>query len=138
MIAAICLGDQQNPGGAIAGAAVNGPTDTDVFVAWIKHALLPVLTAGMVVIMDNLRPHQSPLVRQLITSAGCSLLYLPPYSPDYNPIEPIWNKVKSHIRAAEPRTQAALHTALLEGLASISSTDARGFFTGAGYLPRKT
>jgi len=138
MIAAICLGDDQRPGGAIAGAAVNGATDTDVFVAWVAHALIPCLIAGMVVIMDNLRPHKNPQVEKLIRAAGCTLLYLPPYSPDFNPIEPMWSKVKSIIRAREPRTKAALYDTIFDALACVTESDAKGFFTGMGYLPRET
>jgi transposase len=138
MIAAIRLDDDTHPGGAIAGAAVNGATDTDVFVAWVEHALVPCLADGLIVVMDNLRPHKNPQVETLIRNAGCTLRYLPPYSPDFNPIEPMWSKVKSMIRAREPRTQPALYDAIFDALESVTESDAKGFFTAMRYLPGDT
>ena len=83
--------------------------------------------------MDNLQPHKHDRVRRAIEAAGATLVYLPPYSPDFNPIEPMWSKVKQSLRSAAARTFAALIDAIKTALASITAGDCTGFYTGCGY-----
>jgi transposase len=127
MIAAVRLG------GAIAGAVVQGAMDGDVFVVWVREALLPGLQRGDIVVMDNLPAHKKPIVRAMIEAAGCELWLLPPYSPDWNPIEMMWSKVKQLIRGAEPRTFEALVQAVFNAMDAITANDAIGFFGHCGY-----
>lgn len=119
--------------GAIAGAVVKGPMDGDVFAVWVREALLPGLGAGDIVVMDNLPAHKRPVVREMIEAAGCELWFLPPYSPDWNPIEPMWSKVKQLIRGAEPRTFEALVQAVFGAMDAVTADDAVGFFEHCGY-----
>ena len=130
MIAAICLS------GAIAGAVVKGAIDGDVFTTWVREALLPGLKPGRIVVMDNLPAHKRPAVRRMIEAAGCELWLLPPYSPDFNPIEMMWSKVKQLIRGAEPRTFDALVQAVFDAMNAVTAHDAVGFFGHCGYLDR--
>ena len=121
----------------VAGAmSVEAATDTPVFLAFLDHVLVPALRAtkpDAVVVMDNLSPHRAPAVRQRLEAAGLELLYLPRYSPDLSPIEPMWAQLKAALRAAAARTVAALEAALGEALARITADDAHGFFRGCGY-----
>jgi transposase len=123
--------------GPLAGAMVGRPTDTDVFLTWIEHSLVPALRPGETVVMDNLSPHKNPRVRDWIESAGCRLLYLPPYSPDFNPIENLWSKVKSHLRSAAARTYDALQHAVTAALHAITPSDCQGFYRHCGYATTK-
>jgi len=113
--------------------AVDGSTDTEVFRAYVNQALCPSLRPGDIVIMDNLSPHKSSQTIDLIESAGAKVLFLPAYSPDLNPIEKMWSKVKEHLRAAEARTHEALITAIGEALMSVSPRDAMNWFASCGY-----
>jgi transposase len=119
--------------GPFAAAVTSGATDTDLFLAYVKHALVPELTCGDVVIMDNLQPHKADGVREMIETVGATLLYLPPYSPDLNPIENMWSKVKQHLQSAAARTYEALQNAITDALATVTPTDCLGFFRGCGY-----
>ena len=119
--------------GAIAGAVVRGAMDSDVFVVWVREALLPGLRRGDIVVMDNLPAHKRPIVRSIIEEAGCGLWFLPPYSPDFNPIEMMWSKVKQLIRSMEPRTFETLIQAVFDAMDAITSQDAHGFFHHCGY-----
>ena len=112
---------------------VNAATDTDVFVAYVRHVLVPTLTPGQVVVLDNLSAHKAALARVLIEGAGCRLLFLPPYSPDFNPIEQAWSKLKTLLRGAAARTRDALEAALTTFLDLVTAADARGWFTHCGY-----
>jgi transposase len=117
---------------------VNAPTDTDVFVtdvfvAYVRHVLVPTLRPGQVVVLDNLNAHKATLARTLIEGAGCRLLYLPPYSPDLNPIEQAWSKLKTLLRGAAARTRDALEAALKTFLDAITTADAHAWFAHAGY-----
>jgi transposase len=116
--------------------AVEGSTDRDVFDAYVEHALAPTLEDGQVVVMDNLPAHKPKRVRGLIESRGCELVYLPAYSPDLNPIEEAFGKIKGMVRRAGARTKDALLEVLGEALSAVSARDARGFFEHAGYRPR--
>jgi transposase len=119
--------------GLVACMSVEGAADTPVVVAFTEHVLVPSLRPGQVVVMDNLAPHKAPRVRQLIERAGCRLLFLPPYSPDFNPIEPAWSKLKTLLRGAGARTTEALHAALSSLVDAITAADARGYFRHCGY-----
>ena len=119
--------------GPFAAAVVNGATDSDVFRTYVQHVLVPELSADDVVILDNLQPHKAPAVREMIEAAGARLLYLPPYSPDFNPIENMWSKVKQHLRSAAARTFDALQEAVTSALSAITPSDCLGFFRNCGY-----
>ena len=114
--------------------AVEGSTSREVFEAYVERALAPALEAGqVVVIMDNLSAHKPARVRELIEGKGCELVYLPPYSPDLNPIEEAFSKIKGMLCQAGARTKDALVGALGEALSAISAQDARGYYEHAGY-----
>ena len=116
--------------------AVEGSTDQEVFDAYVEHVLAPTLETGQVVILDNLSAHKPVRVRELIEQQGCQLIYLPSYSPEYNPIEEAFAKIKSILRQAGARTKDALVEVLGEALSAISAQDARGYFEHAGYRPQ--
>ncbi len=113
--------------------AVEGATSRIVFEVYIEKVLVPSLRRGQVVVMDNLSAHKGEHVRELIESTGCELLYLPPYSPDFNPIEEAFSKVKGLLRKAEARSRKALVEAMGKALDAVSARDARGFFEHCGY-----
>ncbi len=123
--------------GAIAGAVVKGPMDGDVFIAWVREALLPGLRPGDIVVMDNLPAHKRPPVRAMIEAAGCELRMLPPYSPDLNPIEMMWSKVKQLVRSDEPRTFEDLVQSVFNAMDAVSANDAAGFLRHCGYLQHR-
>ncbi len=113
--------------------AVEGSTTKEVFEAYVEHILAPTLRTEQVVVMDNLSAHKTEKVRELVEGAGCELLYLPPYSPDLNPIEEAFSKIKGILRKAAARTREALVEALGTALSSVTEEDARGFFKHCGY-----
>ncbi|HEX2097971.1 MAG TPA: IS630 family transposase [Rubrobacteraceae bacterium] len=113
--------------------AVEGATTRVVFEAYLERALAPSLRPGQVVVMDNLSAHKGGRVREIIESRGCELLYLPPYSPDLNPIEEAFSKVKGLMRRAEARTRAGLVEVMGRALDAVTARDARGFFEHRGY-----
>lgn len=118
----------------IAPMVLDGPMDTAAFTAYIEHMLIPALPRNAIVIMDNLAAHKSPHVDRLLREAGAALQYLPPYSPDFNPIELMWSKVKSHLKSAKARTQDELDQAIAAALLAVTSDDTRGFFGANSYL----
>lgn len=122
--------------GIACSATFDGATDADTFVTFVGEALVPSLRPGRVVVMDNLSPHKHPRVRELIEGAGCRLLYLPPYSPDYNPIEQAISKVKSALRSAACRDVTLLFDAIADALATITTDDATAFMRHSGYTLR--
>lgn len=119
--------------GPCAPAVVNGATDSAVFCAYVEHVLVPELRPGDIVVLDNLQAHKAAGVEQMIESAGATLLFLPPYSPDFNPIENMWSKVKQHLRSTAARTYDALLQAIAAALATITAQDCLGFFRHCGY-----
>jgi transposase len=119
--------------GPFAAASIVGATDSDVFRTYIREVLTPQLQAGDVVVMDNLSPHKAPGVREAIESAGATLRYLPPYSPDFNPIEPMWSKVKGKLRSLAARTIDTLHDAIGLAMATITPNDCLSYFRHCGY-----
>jgi transposase len=116
-----------------------GPIDTAAFVAYVEHVLGPHLEPGQIVLLDNLSAHKSDRVRTLIAERHCQLLYLPPYSPDFSPIELAFSKLKDSLRQAAARTQEALDAAIRLSLDQITSHDARHFFSHCDYhLPAES
>ncbi len=113
--------------------AVEGSTTKEVFETYIEHFLTPALRPGQVVVVDNLRAHKSERVRELIEGRGCEVLFLPPYSPDLNPIEEGFAKIKALLRRAEARAREALVEAIGRALGAVTAQDARGFFEHCGY-----
>ena len=113
--------------------AVEGSTTSEVFEAYLKGVLAPSLKPGQVVVMDNLSSHKGSHVRELIEERGCELLYLPPYSPDLNPIEEAFAKLKALLGRAGARTREALIEAMGRSLDAVTASDARGFFEHRGY-----
>lgn len=114
--------------GMIATMTIEEATDTEIFLAYLDHVLCPQLRPGDVVVMDNLSSHKVNGVRQRIEAAGAELLYLPPYSPDLNPIEKAWSKFKQLLRSAKARTEKALDQAITEALQQISAENAQAWF----------
>lgn len=119
--------------GPIAPLLVDGPINSDTFTAWIEQSLLREMCPGDVVIMDNVSTHQVKAVSNILTKAGHKFFYLPPYSPDYNPIENMWSKVKTVLRKLEARTYDELLDAMKIALDAISKKDCQGFFDFCGY-----
>lgn len=116
-----------------AGLTLEGAADTVVFETFIEFCLVPTLEPGSIVVMDNLSIHKSPKTRRLIEEAGGSIFFLPTYSPDFNPIELAWSKLKSFLRQQQARSRDALDQAITHGLDSISQQDAQGWFKHCGY-----
>lgn len=117
--------------GAIAPMLLDGPMDALAFVAYLEQALIPVLPPKAIVVMDNLSAHKSSQVAALLKKAGAKLEYLPPYSPDFNPIETMWSKVKNYLRGLKARTEETLSDGIAVALSNITPEDATGFFRGA-------
>jgi transposase len=113
--------------------AVEGGTTSRVLETYLEQVLVPSLSRGQVVVMDNLSAHKGERVRELIEGRGCELMYLPPYSPDLNPIEEAFSKLKCLIRKAEARSREALLEAIGMAISALSAQDARGFFEHCGY-----
>jgi len=114
--------------GMIAAMTIEEATDGDIFLAFVQQVLCPALKAGDVVVMDNLSSHKVAAVRTSIEKAGAELLYLPPYSPDMNPIEKAWAKLKELLRAAQARTREALDQAIEDALKRITPDNAKAWF----------
>jgi transposase len=115
---------------------VDAATDGEIFLRFVTEALVPTLAPGDVVVMDNLQAHKVSGVREAIERAGASLLYLPPYSPDLSPIEPMWSKVKQALRSLAARTVDVLQEAVTAALQSVTPSDCEGFFRHCGYTLR--
>jgi transposase len=120
--------------GIVCSASFDGATDTELFVTFVREALLPTLVPGQVVVLDNLPAHKSALAQRLIESVGCRLLRLPPYSPDLNPIEMAISKVKTLLRSMARRTVDGLFAGIGVALASVTASDAQHFIEHCGYL----
>ena len=113
--------------------AVESATDTIVFQAYLEQVLAPTLREGDLVIMDNLRAHKAQICIQTLEAAGAQALFLPAYSPDLNPIEKMWSKIKTSLRAQEARTTTELLQAIKEAFAGVTQQDAMGWFVSCGY-----
>ena len=119
--------------GSTACMTIEGAADTEVFQAYIRWVLCPTLRPGDMVIMDNLSPHKSQPTLSLITELGAQVLFLPAYSPDLNPIEKMWSKIKNCLRNAEARTEATLIEAIAAALQKVTRQDAINWFASCGY-----
>jgi transposase len=118
--------------GCVAVMYGEGATTTEVFLAFLDQVLLPELRPGDVLVMDNLGAHQPDVVRRRLADAGVGLLFLPPYSPDLNPIEMAWSKLKTYVRSVAPESLPELHDAIGAGWATITASDACGWFRHCG------
>ena len=114
---------------------LDGAANGAVFERYVEQVLAPSLTAGQIVVMDNLSIHKGVKVRNAIEARGCQLLFLPSYSPDLSPIEEAFSKLKAALRRASARTREALEEAICQALPLITAQDARGWFAHCGYLP---
>ena len=119
--------------GLTAPAVFNGPIDTDAFSAYVDQILVPTLRPGDVVVLDNLAVHKQPAIRAAIEAAGASLRFLPPYSPDFNPIEQAFAKLKAFLRAARPRSFDQVVELVAIALALFSPAECRNFVQHSGY-----
>jgi transposase len=113
--------------------AVEGATNREVFETYVEQMLAPTLRPAQVVVMDNLTAHKGERIRELIEQRGCELLYLPPYSPEFNPKEEAFAKIKALVHKAEARTREALVEAIGKGISMVTAEDSRAFFDHCGY-----
>lgn len=127
MLAAIGLDGVEAPW------TLDGAMDSDAFLVYVERVLVPTLQGGEIVVLDNLSSHKHPGVVALIESAGAEVWYLPPYSPDLNPIEEMWSKVKQVLRTLAVRTWGGLVKAIGQALNTVTTGDLLGWFTHAGY-----
>jgi len=119
--------------GVLASMTIESPTDGEVFLAFLEQVLGPRLQPGHIVILDNLSAHKVEGVRAAVESRGAQLLYLPPYSPDFNPIEQAWSKLKQLLRGAKARILDQLQPAITQAIDAITSQNAEAFFRHCGY-----
>jgi transposase len=119
--------------GLIAPMVLDGPVNGDAFIAYVEQVLAPALTPGDVVIMDNLPAHKVAGIKMAIEEAAARLLYLPPYSPDFNPIEMAFSKLKALLRKAAARTIDELWNVIAEAIEDITAQDSRNYFAASGY-----
>ena len=119
--------------GLIAPLVLDGPMDGDAFLAWVEQSLAPSLRHGDTVVMDNLPAHKVQGIQEAIEAVGASLLYLPPYSPDFNPIEMVFSKLKALLRAAQARTISELWQAIADALKRFTPDECRNYLAAAGY-----
>ena len=110
-----------------------GATDATLFRTYVQEVLAPTLRPGEIVVMDNLASHRAAGVAEAIEAAGAEAWYLPVYSPDLNPIEKMWSKVKQHLRSAAARSTQALWDTICQALQTVTASDARGWFEACGY-----
>ena len=113
--------------------AVEGATNAKVFDTYVERVLGPTLRRGQVLVMDNLSAHKGERVRVLIEQRGCEILYLPSYSPDFNPIEEAFSKIKGFLRKVEARSRETLLEAIGAAISAITNQDAHGFFEHCSY-----
>jgi transposase len=119
--------------GTTACMTIAGATDTEVFRSYVERVLVPTLRRGDIVVMDNLGAHKSPATLALIEAVGAEARFLPAYSPDLNPIEKMWSKIKGLLRSAEARTPEELDQAIGSALTKVTPNDACGWFASCGY-----
>ena len=120
--------------GSTACMAIDGATDKNIFREYVRHVLMPTLQPGDIVILDNLGAHKDPTARELIESVGAQIRFLPSYSPDLNPIEKMWSKIKEFLRNAKARTEELLFDAIAAALKTVTPDDAKGWFASCGYM----
>ncbi len=115
---------------------IEGSANATAFEIYVEEFLAPRLSAGQIVVMDNLQAHKGERVRQALEAKGCRLLFLPGYSPDFSPIEETFSKLKGYLRRAGARTREALQDAICQALLTITAQDAQGWFGHCGYIPK--
>ena len=120
-------------GGIIAPCVFDGPINGALFLAWVQQFLVPVLRPGDIVVLDNLGSHKSPAVRRAIRAAGAHLLFLPPYSPDLNPIEQVFAKLKALLRKADERSVAAVWHRIGKLLDQVTPNECANYYRNSGY-----
>ena len=119
--------------GIVAPMILDGAMDGDMFIAYVTHVLLKEIRPGDVVIMDNLPAHKVAAVRQTIETAGARLIYLPPYSPDFNPIEKAFSQIKAYLKKAAAQTKVKLDQAIAKAIETVSAQNAINYFAACGY-----
>jgi transposase len=119
--------------GSTAAMVIEEPTDCDVFEAYVVQVLIQSLRPGDIVVMDNLPPHKKPGVIAAIEAVGAVVWFLPPYSPDFNPIEKMWSKIKAYLRKVKARTKETLFDAIAAALLTVTASDALNWFASCGY-----
>lgn len=120
--------------GAITAMTINGATDAVAFEVYIKKVLCPTISKNDIVIMDNLKAHKAQGIKEAIEATGAKLLYLPPYSPDFNPIEKMWSKIKAYLRKVKARNQKDLDKIISDAFLSVTKSDIAGWFASCGYV----
>lgn len=113
--------------------AIKGAADTEVFQTYVREVLAPTLRTGDIVVMDNLQAHKNEETLALLASAGAQALFLPAYSPNFNPIEKMWSKIKQVLRSLEARTHDTLIEAIAKAFSKVSANDCFGWFVSCGY-----
>ncbi|HLO41741.1 MAG TPA: IS630 family transposase [Phycisphaerales bacterium] len=131
LIGALCID------GVRCSTTVDGPVNGEIFEAFVEQVLVQCLRPGDIVVMDNLSSHKSAKARRLIELAGAELLFLPPFSPDLNPIEPAFSKIKQLLRSLAARTRETLWSSMQSILDAVTTSDARGYFKHCGYSLRE-
>ena len=121
--------------GVVAPMTIDGAMTGQAFLAYVEQVLVPILKPGDIVVLDNLPAHKPIAIRQAIEAAGAVMLFLPPYSPDFNPIELAFSKIKALLKKAAARTVLDLWEAIQNAIDAVSPKDARSFFTACGYEP---
>ena len=119
--------------GTIAGMCIDSAADGDAFEVFARDVLAPTLLPGDAVILDNLSAHKRPQVARIVEARGARIMFLPPYSPDLNPIEKMWSKIKSVIRSLRPRTSEELHAAIAYAFGRVTPEDTKAFVESCGY-----
>lgn len=112
---------------------IQGAVDTAVFDIYVECILRPTIEAGDILVLDNLSAHRASRIEEVAAECGASVLWLPPYSPDFSPIELMWSKIKTALRAAKARTREELERALVAALALVTAADCEGWFKHCGY-----
>ena len=120
--------------GEITAMTIDGATDAIAFEIYIRQILCPTLSRNDIVIMDNLRVHKAQGIIEAIEATGAKLLYLPPYSPDFNPIEKMWSKIKAHLRKEKARSHKHLNKVISDAFLSVTKSDIAGWFASCGYV----
>jgi len=119
--------------GASATMTVAGAVDTAIFNVYVEQVLRPTIAAGDILVLDNLSAHRASAIEEVADECGASVLWLPPYSPDFSPIELMWSKIKAVLRAAKARTHEELEQALVTALKLVTAADCEGWFKHCGY-----
>lgn len=119
--------------GAAATMTVEGAVDTATFNVYVERVLRPTIAAGDILILDNLSAHRASCIERIAAECGAQVIWLPPYSPDFSPIELMWSKIKTYLRAAKARTREELERALVAALALVTLADCEGWFSHCGY-----